>query len=115
MHACGIAAQVPGRSVAPHSASIGKLQYWPLGHGCWPRLPQLCPVGVVPPHSPRVSTETPAAAAAHALPYYIPSQPHTGLYSSVHACGMFAQVPVASARPHIASGGKLQYWPRAHG
>jgi hypothetical protein len=54
------------------------------------------------------STATPAAAAVHGLPYVVPSQPHTGLNSLVHAVGTTAQTPVASARPHIASGGKLQ-------
>jgi hypothetical protein len=57
---------------------------------------------------PFVSTDTPAPAALHALPYVLPSQPQTGAYCSVQISGLYVQLPAASARPQIAAGAWLQ-------
>ena len=64
-------------------------------------------------HSPVLATDTEFEAATQAVAYVFPSQPQTGLYSSVQTSGMAVQMPVWSAAPHWAATGKLQNWPLA--
>lgn len=42
------------------------------------------PMGYFPGHSPLLTTLMLAHSAAQALPYVLPSQPHTGSYCIVH-------------------------------
>merc|ERR1719232_2260383 len=51
------------------------------------------------PHAPSLNTLAPANLASHLLRCVIPSQPHTGAYSSVHAKALGAHVPSPSHSP----------------
>ena len=97
VQACGMSAQVPGRSVAPHSASIAKSQYCPLGHAAWPRLPQLCHrARSAAALAPRLDRDARRGRPAGVAVGHAVAAAHRAV-SRVQACGMSAQVPVASA------------------
>jgi hypothetical protein len=47
-------------------------------------------------HAPSLAIETPAAAASHPLPYVSPSQPQTGMKTSVQFTGRATHSPGAA-------------------
>src|SRR5687768_10061356 len=102
--------QIPGQSAPPRfgsqSSPGSSTHVLPPGQGIPAIPPHACFSDFR--HSPSCSIDTPAAAAVHAFPYVLPSQPQTGRYSRVQMLGLVLQTPCASGILHLLP--KSQYW-----
>src|SRR5437762_1770187 len=92
--------QTPPQSAPPWAGSQSSLgssmHRAPPGQRMPAMPPQNGPLGR---HAPWWATLAPAAAAWQALPYVLPSQPHTGSKICRQASGRGVQVPAAAQTP----------------